>query len=170
MIFQRSQMWNSHSWRWAWSQLHDTYGINNPLFFWLWFKAIFYPSRKGRSLESPKLCFWPFPLLALCFSVGWETKNCPQPFNEHWWTNLEIHDSPAQNEPSFPFRSGRNSNGTPWSLKLALNYFFIWVNEPPSVLLTDKSISFQINLRKSYHISTPPFVITVNSRRAPKAD
>ena len=100
------------------------------------------------------------------FLVGWETKNWPQSFNEHWtlMNEFKIHDSPVQNEPSVPFRSGRNSNGTPWSLKLALNYFFIWVNEPPSVLLTDKSISFQINLRKSYHISTPPSVITTSPK------
>ena len=121
----------------------------------------FFHSRKACSLESPILCFWPFPLLSLCFLVGWETKKWPMSFNEHWWMNLETQDIPAQNEPSFPFLSVRNSNGTPWSRKLALNYFFIWANEPPSVLLTDKSISFQINLRKSYHISTPPFVITV---------
>ena len=131
----------------------------------------FYHSRKGCSLESFKLCFWPFPLVALCFLFSWlRSKKLTQSFNDHWWTNLEIHESPAQNEPSFPFRSGRNSNGTPWSPKLALNYFSFWVNEAPSALLTDKSISFQINLRKSYHISTPPFVITVNSRQAPKAD
>ena len=118
----------------------------------------------------PYIVLLTFPTASSVFFSWLRNKNWPQSFNEHWWMNLEIHDSPAQNEPSFPFLSVKNSNGTPWSPKLALNYFSFWVNEAPSALLTDKLISFQINLRKSYHISTPSFVITFNSRQAPKAD